>query len=459
MSMTPSQPRTYMRFTLAERVEHFILMTSFIVLAVTGIPQKYVGQAWAETMIAWMGGIETTRQIHHVAAIVLILESVFHIVAVGYRLFVLRWRPSLLPGPKDLIDLIDDIRFKLGLAQRRPQMDRYTYGEKIEYWAVVWGTLIMAITGFMMWNPITTTRFLPGEIIPAAKAAHGGEALLAVLSIMTWHVYHVHLKRFNKSMFTGEIDEHEMEEEHPLELARIRAGEARLMPDREVKRRRERIYLPVATVLSLALLWGVYEFVTLEETAIATLPQRVTVAAFVPATPTPTPTPTTTPTPVPTPTGAPATPTVGATRSLAVAISHEVTGRENCLLCHAPDSAIRPAPADHAGRNNDSCLICHTAAGAETAVEPSPEVSFAGDVLPILQARCTACHGQAAIAGLNLATFDGVMRGGDSGPVVQPGDPDNSLLLTKVRGGHVAQFSEEEMTVVSSWIAAGAPNN
>ena len=86
-----------------------------------------------------------------------------------------------------------------------PQEARYTFGEKVEYWSVVWGTVIMAVTGFMMWNPISTLRFLPGEAIPAAKAAHGGEAVLAVLAIIIWHFYHVHIKTFNKSMFTGKL--------------------------------------------------------------------------------------------------------------------------------------------------------------------------------------------------------------------------------------------------------------
>ncbi len=82
----------------------------------------------------------------------------------------------------------------------------------------------MIITGFMMWNPIATARFLPGDFIPAAKAAHGGEALLAVLAIIVWHMYGVHIKHFNKSMFTGKISEEEMLDEHPLELADIKAG-------------------------------------------------------------------------------------------------------------------------------------------------------------------------------------------------------------------------------------------
>ncbi|MBK7452547.1 MAG: hypothetical protein IPJ46_02175 [Anaerolineales bacterium] len=76
----------------------------------------------------------------------------------------------------------------------------------------------------LMWNPITSAKFLPGEIIPAAKATHGGEAVLAVLAIILWHFYGVHIKFFNKAMWTGKMTEEQMQHEHPLELAAIKAG-------------------------------------------------------------------------------------------------------------------------------------------------------------------------------------------------------------------------------------------
>jgi len=139
----------------------------------------------------------------------------------------------------------------------------------------------MILTGFVLWNPIATTRLFPGEFIPAAKAAHGGEALLAVLSIVTWHMYNVHVKSFNKSMFTGWLSRHEMEEEHPLELAALENSPAKTVVP-AVLRRRQRLYLPVAVLFSLVLLVSVYFFVTFEATAITTVP-RQTVEIFSPA--------------------------------------------------------------------------------------------------------------------------------------------------------------------------------
>jgi hypothetical protein len=110
----------------------------------------------------------------------------------------------------------------------------------------------MVITGFMMWNPIATTGFLPGEAIPAAKAAHGNEALLAVLAVIIWHVYHVHLRRFNKSMFTGYLTEEEMLEEHPLELADLKAGVAARPLDPQVVARRQRAFFAAYGVIATA---------------------------------------------------------------------------------------------------------------------------------------------------------------------------------------------------------------
>lgn len=271
----------YARFDTGQRIEHGLLILSFTILSITGLPQKYPDTGWGEGMIWLMGGIELTRLIHHTAAIVLILGSIYHLASMGYRLVVNRVQMSMLPGWKDVVDAVQSLGYNFGLVKEPPKMGRYTYGEKVEYWAVVWGTVIMILTGFVLWNPIATTRLLPGEWIPAAKAAHGGEALLAVLSIVTWHMYNVHVKHFNKSMFSGWLSRHEMEEEHPLELAAIESSPAKTV-EPAVLRRRQRLYLPVAVLFSLVLLVSVYFFVTFEATAITTVP-RQTVEIFAPA--------------------------------------------------------------------------------------------------------------------------------------------------------------------------------
>lgn len=275
----------YFRFSTLQRLEHILLLVSFTVLSITGLPQKFSNQPWAAAMIAAFGGIETTRIIHRYAAFILLAVTIYHFIAVAYRIYVRRVELTMLPSMQDMKDALQALGHNVGIFKLPPKMGRYTFGEKVEYWAVIWGTVVMAITGFMLWNPIATTAFLPGEFIPAAKAAHGGEAILAVLSILTWHFYNVHLKHFNKSMFTGKISRHEMVEEHALELSQIETGKTRPAPDDETQRRRMRVFVPFAAVVSIVLLIGLYFFVAYEQTAIPTVPTE-NVNVFVPATPT-----------------------------------------------------------------------------------------------------------------------------------------------------------------------------
>lgn len=266
-------PHAYKRFDRWQRFEHGLLVTSFTILVLTGLPQKYSLTLWGSVMIWLFGGIELIRIIHRVSATVLMLETIYHGAVVTYKVLVKRVPLTMLPGWQDVVDGIHAMGYNMRLAKTPPRMGRFTFGEKVEYWAVIWGTVIMVLTGFMLWNPIATTQFLPGQAIPAAKAAHGGEALLAFLSIISWHVYHVHVKSFNRSMFTGYLGRHEMEEEHPLELEAIATGAHERPVDPVVLRRRQRIFYPLAALFSLLLLLGLYWFVTLEQTAITTLPR------------------------------------------------------------------------------------------------------------------------------------------------------------------------------------------
>ncbi|NCF69120.1 MAG: hypothetical protein GWP61_24440, partial [Chloroflexi bacterium] len=105
--MSKSTQQQYPRFRLMARIEHIILLLSFTVLAITGLPQKWPDASWADSMIAAMGGIETTRLIHHYAAVILVLGSVYHLFTSAYRLFVKRERMRILPRLKDVTDLWD----------------------------------------------------------------------------------------------------------------------------------------------------------------------------------------------------------------------------------------------------------------------------------------------------------------------------------------------------------------
>jgi len=354
--------QTIMRFGPIERAEHLFLLVSFTTLAITGLVQKFPESSLALRIIRFLGGIENTRTIHHISAIVLSLLAIFHVFYVGYKIYVLKRPLTMLPGLKDVRDAVGLLKYNLGLSPRPPEMDRYNFGEKIEYWAVVWGTLIMAISGYMLWNPVLTTRILPGEFVPAAKMAHGYEAILAVLSILIWHVWHVHIKHFNKSIFTGRITLEEMEEEHALELKRILAGEwpPPLPPAQERWRRAVR-YLPLAGLASILLLIPTYYIFT-EQTAITTLPPAPVEKAYLPAKPPGLPTAT------PAPELAMEIPKQRALPSpepMPIA-SHPVDeARAQCNACHAAFSYIDPAPLDHAEYEVNECTTCHQPANAK----------------------------------------------------------------------------------------------
>ncbi len=391
---TMAEQKEYLRFTIPQRLEHWILFVSFTGLVVTGIPQKFADYDWAAFVIQLLGGIEATRNIHHAAAVILSLACVYHVIVLAYKVFVLRVRWTMFPRLDDALDGLDAIRYNLGLTKEHPKFDRYNFTEKAEYWAMVWGTIIMGATGFMMWNPINFTRFFPGDLIPAAKAAHGAEAVLAALAIIVWHFYNVHIKTFSKAMFTGKMTEHQMVEEHALELARVQQGKVDVRAAQDVIRKRERIFIPVATVLSVAVLVVLYFFISYEDTALTTIPPRAAqqVPIYSPITPTPLPRAGVTPAPT------------GGSTAAAKPLPASHVGRTTCNACHANN--VGPAePADHAGRADATCTACHKAGSAPVPTAPSatvaptaaPATGGSGVAKPLPadhagRTTCVACH-------------------------------------------------------------------
>ncbi|HCC78802.1 MAG: hypothetical protein A2X25_08620 [Chloroflexi bacterium GWB2_49_20] len=286
-----NETQTYQRFPIARRIEHIFMLLSFGLLGLTGLPQKFPTLNISIFITSTFGSVENLRLVHHIAATVMMLGTAWHILVAGYKIFVLKEPMSMLPAVKDALDGIQALLYNLGIGKKFPQMGRFNFEEKLEYWAFVWGAAVMGLTGFMMWNPLITLKLLPGEAIPAAKAAHGGEAILAVAAIIIWHMYGVHLKKFNKSMFTGKMSEEDMLHEHPLELADLKAGLAgpRVIDPIQL-RKRKAIYYPIAGLLTVVMLAAVYGFVNGENTAITTIPPVSSpIPAYLPQTPTPIP--------------------------------------------------------------------------------------------------------------------------------------------------------------------------
>ena len=215
----------FVRFNVSERSEHVLLMISFTMLVLTGLPQKFHGLPLASSLVLMLGGVDVVRFVHRVFATLFTLQAFYHLTYVVVGLARRSLQPSMVPELKDVVDAWHMLQYCLGLAHQEPAFGRFSYREKFEYWGVVLGAAIMVVTGVVLWFPTLATRFLPGELVPAAKEAHGGEALLAFLVIVIWHLYGVHLSpiRFpgDLTIFTGRISRKRMIEEHPLEYARL----------------------------------------------------------------------------------------------------------------------------------------------------------------------------------------------------------------------------------------------
>ncbi|MFZ6032945.1 MAG: cytochrome c3 family protein [Melioribacter sp.] len=187
---------TIPRFTKSEVVQHFLLLVSFIVLAITGFALKYHTSWWAE-LLMYFGMTETVRQyIHRGAAVVMIGVGVYHVF---YLLFTARGRDvlkNLLPKHTDIIEARDTILYYLRIKKEKPIYDKYDYTEKAEYWALIWGTVIMGATGFILWFPTVVGDWAPVWLIKVSELIHFYEAILATLAILVWHwffvIFHPH---------------------------------------------------------------------------------------------------------------------------------------------------------------------------------------------------------------------------------------------------------------------------
>lgn len=215
---------TIRRFLPRHIINHVIMMVCFVGLVVTGMPQRFPSHGWAKGVVLILGGVERVRFLHHILGTIMALHLVYHFLEAVWLHLVRRLDMPMMPRWQDVKDFVVQVKYNLGLESHPPRMDRYTFAEKLEYLALVWGTALMVITGVVLLFPVRWSSLVSGEVILAAKAAHGGEAILALLSILTWHVYFVHVRHWNRSIFTGHLEEEEYATEHPLELARLRKG-------------------------------------------------------------------------------------------------------------------------------------------------------------------------------------------------------------------------------------------
>lgn len=210
------------RFSPFEVINHLVLVLTFTALVVTGFALKFPDVFWVKALSA-IGLHETLRSvIHRIAGLILILQGLVQTLWTfgtdrGRKEF---W--ALMPVFSDLEHLIHNMLFHLGLTKEHPHFDRYTYIEKSEYWAMAWGTIVMAFTGLMLWFPVVVTWFMPAWIVKIAEIVHYYEAWLATLAILVWHMFftYFHPEEYPLSLtwIDGKISDRELRRHHPKEF-------------------------------------------------------------------------------------------------------------------------------------------------------------------------------------------------------------------------------------------------
>jgi formate dehydrogenase subunit gamma len=218
--------RIFKRFNLGQRWEHWILFFSTSILLLTGLPQKYRTMSWSQQILSTPERLELIQTVHHIAAVVLILLALFHLVQAIILMIRRKLSGDILIDAQDFRDFGKMMAYLLFLRKKTPAFGKYTFEQKITYWFVFFGMAIMIISGLILWFPIAITHLLPGSVIPAAMLAHSTEAIVAAIFILIWHFFQVHIKRLNLSIFTGKLNEEDMRTYHALEYENLTGEKA-----------------------------------------------------------------------------------------------------------------------------------------------------------------------------------------------------------------------------------------
>jgi len=214
-----------LRFTKNEVIQHYLLLSSFIILAITGFALKYPTSWFAHTLFS-LGMTETVRQnVHRIAAVIMILTGIYH---TGYLLFTARGRDvlyNLLPRWSDFIEARDNVLYYLRINKEKPKFDKYDYTEKAEYWALIWGTIVMGFTGFVLWFPTIVGNWAPEWFIKVSEIIHFYEAILASLAIVVWHwffvIFHPGEYPMSLTWIAGKMSLHKYRHHHEKHFRRV----------------------------------------------------------------------------------------------------------------------------------------------------------------------------------------------------------------------------------------------
>jgi formate dehydrogenase subunit gamma len=221
------------RYSVHIVIQHIPVFTTFIALAATGIPLHYSDVFWAPYVLSFFGGIDAAQVIHRSAAFVMIGASVYHVLTIAgstiSKIATKQFdiRRTQVPLPKDLFDVINDVKYFLGFSPYRPKMEKFMYKQKLHYLAILWGNFVLIFAGTALLYPEYVALlwpFDPSFVQDLARIMHADEAIMALIVVAIWHLSNVHLVpgRFPAqwTVFTGKITREHQLEEHFLEYVR-----------------------------------------------------------------------------------------------------------------------------------------------------------------------------------------------------------------------------------------------
>lgn len=173
------------------RIAHWGVILSFPTLVVTGFALKYPDAWWTRPILIWESHFAFRGAVHRGAAVILVASTLYHIIHLAIvkrdRLFL----KAMMPQFRDALDLLQVFTYNLGLTKVAPTFAKFNYAEKVEYLAFMWGTLVMTVSGLLLWFNNFTLHYFPKWVSDAATAVHYYEALLATFAILIWHSYMV----------------------------------------------------------------------------------------------------------------------------------------------------------------------------------------------------------------------------------------------------------------------------
>jgi len=224
-----AKEKMFLRFSLSWRIQHFLLMLSVTLLIITGFALRYHDTWFGRFLIFIEGGFEARGTLHRISAILLFITAVYHLIYILFTKEGRREFKELLFRKKDFSDLIASVKYDVGKDEKPPVYGRYSYKEKIQYWAFFIFVVLMILSGIVLWFHNYFFGILPKWFFDLSQALHSSTATLVLTFLVFWHLYLVHLSPgnfpINASFWHGYVSEEWLRENHYLEYLEVKNRE------------------------------------------------------------------------------------------------------------------------------------------------------------------------------------------------------------------------------------------